>query len=155
MEGDGQKKKELLSKMAALCSRSEQCSPDIHKKIIAAGLSENEAVEILDYLKKEKYIDDERYAKAYVAEKFRINKWGRVKIKYYLCMKGLPDDIIGTGLETVDGEKYVGLLLNTMKEKAGKVKKKNKFEKMGQVIRYARNRGFEPELIHRYINQVL
>jgi regulatory protein len=155
MSVEESKKKEVISDMARLCSRSEQCSPEIHKKIIATGLTEDETVGILNYLKEEKYIDDERYVKAYVAEKFRINRWGRVKMKYYLRMKGLPDDIIEAGLESIDETKYRDILLKTMKEKAKKVNKKNKFEKMGQVIRYTQGRGFEPELIHRYMSEVL
>jgi len=55
----------------------------------------------------------------------------------------------------MDEEKYRKVLIKTLKEKARTVKKKNKFEKMGQVIRFAQNRGFEPELIHRYLNEVL
>lgn len=155
MSTDEVKNKQVITAMAALCSRSERCSPDIQKKIIAAGLTEDEAVDILNYLKEEKYIDDERYAKAYVNEKFRINKWGRIKMRYYLRMKGLPDDIIETGMDAIDKKKYADVLLKTMKEKARKIKKKNKFEKMGQIIRYTQNRGFEPELIHRYMNEVI
>ena len=155
MSVEESKKKEVVSHMAALCSRSEQCSPDIRKKIIASGLSENEAADVINYLKQEKYIDDERYVKAYVAEKFRIKKWGRIKMKYYLRMKGLPDDIIEAGMEALDEGKYIDLLQKTMKEKARKIKNKNKFEKMGQIIRYTQSRGFEPELIHRYMNEVL
>ena len=155
MTSEETNKKQVISHMATLCSRSEQCSPDIRKKIIAAGLTEDEAAEIIIYLKEEKYIDDERYVKAYIAEKFKINKWGRVKMKYYLRQKGLTDDVIEKGMESIDEKKYVDLLLKTMKEKARKVKKKNKFEKMGQIIRYTQSRGFEPEIIHRYINKVL
>ena len=155
MSADEPKKKQVVSTMAALCSRSERCSADIRKKIIAAGLTEDEANEILDFLKEENYVDDKRYVKAYVAEKLRINKWGRVKMRYYLRMKGLPEDIIETGMETIDEKKYTDVLLKTMKEKARKIKKKNKFEKMGQIIRFTQNRGFEPELIHRHMNEVL
>lgn len=155
MSTDEPKKKQVTSTMAALCSRSEHCSTDIHKKIIAAGLTENGAADILNYLREEKYIDDKRYVKAYVSEKFRINKWGRIKMRYYLRMKGLKDDIIESGLDEIDEKKYADVLLKTMKDKARKIKKKNKFEKMGQIIRYTHNRGFEPELIHRYMNEVL
>ena len=148
-------KNEAFKKMAALCSRSEQCSTDIRKKLLAFGLDENEAEEVLEKLKSEKFIDDKRYAKAYVTEKFRINKWGRIKIRYYLKAKGLDDLTIETGLENIEPEKYKNALLKTMKEKARKVKKKNKYEKMGQIIRFAQNRGYEPELIHRYLNDSL
>ncbi|MGM0621291.1 MAG: regulatory protein RecX [Bacteroidota bacterium] len=146
---------QVYTRMAALCSRAEQCSPDIRKKIIAAGLSDDEAGDIIEKLKAEKFIDDQRYANFYVAEKFRINKWGRIKIRYYLRMKGLDDALIQNGLNELDEEKYQQTLIKTLKEKARTVKKKNKFEKMGQIIRFAQNRGFEPELIHRYLNEVI
>ncbi|HKI90327.1 MAG TPA: regulatory protein RecX [Draconibacterium sp.] len=155
MENEKITVKETFAQLARLCSRSEQCSPDIRRKILAAGHSEEEADEIIEMLKKENFLNDERYVKAYVADKFRMNKWGKVKIRYYLKGKGLPDEIIQTGLEEIDDEKYKQALLKILKDKAKSVKKKNKYEKMGQVIRFAQSRGFEPEIIHRYLNEVL
>ena len=155
MENQEQIAKQAYSKMAQLCSRSEQCSADIRKKIIAFELVSEVVDEIIDKLKTEKYLNDERYIKAYVADKFRINKWGRVKIRHNLRMKGLPEEMIQNELEDIDKEKYKAVLIKTMKAKAKTVKKKNRFEKMGQIIRFAQTRGFEPELIHRYMNLVL
>ena len=155
MSVEESKKKQVISQMAAICSRSEQCSPDIRKKITASGLNEEETEEILRYLIKENFINDDRYIKAYVSEKFRINQWGRIKMRYYLRAKGLSDEMIENGLQDLDEKKYKDILLKTMKEKAKKTGKKNKFEKMGQIIRFAQSRGFEPELIHRYMNEVL
>jgi regulatory protein len=146
---------QVYSKMAQLCSRSEQCSGDVRKKIIAFELEEEEAEEILKKLKAEKFIDDERYIKAYVSDKFKFNKWGKVKLRHNLRMKGLPEDLIHSGLDKIDEEKYKTVLIKTMTDKAKTVKKKTKFEKMGSVIRFAQTRGFEPEMIHRYINLVL
>ncbi len=155
MENQEQIAKQAYSKMAQLCSRSEQCSADIRKKIIAFELVSEVVDEIIDKLKTEKYLNDERYIKAYVTDKFRINKWGRVKIRHNLRMKGLPEEMIQNELEDIDKEKYKAVLIKTMKAKAKTVKKKNRFEKMGQIIRFAQTRGFEPELIHRYMNLVL
>lgn len=146
---------ELFARMAALCSRSEKCSTDIHKKIMVTGLSSDEADDIIEKLKAEKFIDDERYIRSYVSDKFKFNKWGKVKIRHYLKIKGLPDELIQTGLNEIDAGKYHETLVKTLKEKARKVKKKNKYEKMGQLIRFAQNRGFEPEIIHRYLNEVV
>jgi regulatory protein len=155
MDTEEKTAQEIFARMAALCSRSEQCSTDIHKKITAAGLSNDEADEIIEKLKAEKFIDDERYIRSYVSDKFKFNKWGKVKIRHYLKMKGLPDTLIQNGLDEIDSEKYREVLIKTLKERARKVKKKNKFEKMGQLIRFAQNRGFEPEMIHRYLNEVI
>jgi regulatory protein len=146
---------QAYAKMAQICSRSEQCSADIRKKIMAYEIVEEIVDQIIDKLIDEKYIDDKRFVKAYVNDKFKINKWGKVKIRHYLRLKGLQDDIIQFGLEEIDPEKYKTVLVKTMKDKAKTIKKKNKFEKMGQIIRFAQNRGFEPEMIHRYLNLAL
>lgn len=148
-------KNELYKRMAALCSRSEQCSADIHRKIVAAGVSEEEADEMIDKLVDENFINSERFVKAYVGDKFRLNKWGKVKIRHYLKLKGLPDDLIQTELDNINETRYKQVLLKTMKNKARSVKKKPKYEKMGQIIRFTQNRGFEPELIHRYLSEVV
>lgn len=155
MENKEREAEEVFKRMAAICSHTEQCSPDIRKKITAAGLSGEEADEIIEKLIAENFIDDERYVRSYVADKFRINKWGKIKIRHYLKMKGLSDGFIQNGLDGIDMEEYRGLLIKTLKEKARTVKNKNRYERMGQIIRFAQNRGFEPELIHRYLNEVI
>ena len=103
MENQESIAKQAYSKMAQLCSRSEQCSSEIRKKIIAFDLDNDIVDDIIEELKAEKYLNDERYIKAYVADKFRINKWGRIKMRYYLRMKGLPEDIIKNELDEIDG----------------------------------------------------
>ncbi len=147
--------KEAYSKMARLCSRSEQCSADIRRKIIAYELVDEIVEEILEKLKKEKFLNDDRYVKAYVADKFKFNKWGKVKIRHNLRMKGLPEELIQNHLDEIDEEKYKKLLIKTMKDKAKSVKKNDRFEKMGQIIRFAQTRGFEPEMIHRHLKEVM
>jgi len=146
---------EAYTKMAQLCSRSEQCSADIRKKMITYDLVDEVVDEIITKLKSERFLDDKRYVNAYISDKFRLNKWGKIKIKHYLKLKGLSDDIIQDGLDEINDEKYKTTLIKTMKEKAKAVKNKDKFEKMGQIIRFAQNRGFEPELIHRYMSEVV
>ena len=155
MENQEQTAKQAYSKMARLCSRSEQCSADIRKKIAIFELPEETIDEIIINLKSEKYLDDERYAKAYIKDKFRFNKWGKIKLRHNLRMKGVSENYIQAGLDEIDIERYKKVLIKTMKDKAKTIKKKEKFEKMGQVIRFAQTRGFEPELIHRYLNLVI
>ena len=147
--------KQAYSKMAQLCSRSERCSADIRKKILAYEIVEEIVDEILEKLIEEKYIDDHRFVRAYVNDKFKINKWGRIKMRHYLRAKGLSDEVIAYGLENIDEEKYNAVLVKTMKAKAKSIKEKDRFKKMGQVIRFTQNRGFEPELIHRHMKMVL
>jgi regulatory protein len=145
---------EIYSKLAKMCARSEQCSPDLAKKIRELGGDRTSEENILGRLKKEGFLSDERYVKAYVQEKFRINGWGKVKMRYYLKMKGLKENLIEAGLNEIGEEEYHHILVKTMKQKAKTVKSVNRYEKMGQIIRFTQSRGFEPELIHRYMNEV-
>lgn len=155
MESEEKLYKEIYNKMAILCSRSEQCSVDIRKKIFALGGDQLTGDQIIQKLTEERFIDDNRYIKAYIADKFKINKWGRIKLRYYLKMKGLSDNLIDDGLSVIDPDKYREVLVKIMREKAKAVKNKPKFEKMGQIIQFAHSRGFEPELIHRFMSEVV
>lgn len=155
MENEDKQEKEIFGKMAALCSRSEQCTADIRKKIKALGANSLTTERIIALLEKENFLSDERYAHSFASEKFRINKWGKIKIRYTLKMKGLGEQVTEAALEAIDKEAYVALLKKTMNEKAKGLKKVEKYQKMAQIIRFAQGRGFEPELIHRYLNEVL
>jgi regulatory protein len=154
MEKVEKPEQEIYSKLARLCSHSEQCSPDLRKKIREMGGTSAMADRIIEQLEKEKFLSDERYARAYVSEKFRINKWGRIKMEYYLRMKGLKDSIIKSGFTEIDENQYIKLLMQIMKEKAKSITRGNKFDRMGQIIRFTQSRGFEPELIHRYLGEI-
>jgi regulatory protein len=155
MKNDKKTTEEIYWKMTSICSRAEQCPHDIYKKMATSGLTDEQADEIIKKLKEEKFIDEERYVNAFVSDKFKFNKWGKVKIRYHLKMKNLPDTLIQHGLNLIDNEKYIEVLKKTMKGKAQTVKNRGKYEKMGQIIRFAQNRGFEPELIHRYLNDIV
>ena len=147
--------REAYAKMAQLCSRSEQCSADIRKKMVAYEIMDELVEEIITKLRKEKFLDDERYVKAYISDKFRLNKWGKIKMRYYLKANGLQDNIIEKALQEIKEEQYTKVLISTLKEKAKTIKSGDKFEKMGQIIRFAQSRGFEPEIIHRYLPEVV
>jgi len=155
MESRNLEIKEVYTKMAQLCSRSEQCSADIRKKMIAYEIKDELVEEIIEKLKAEKFLDDERYVKAYVSDKFRLNKWGKIKMRYYLKAKGLSNNVIEKGFLEIKEEQYIKVLISTLKEKAKTIKSGDKFDKMGQIIRFAQSRGFEPEMIHRYLSEVV
>lgn len=155
MENHEENVKQAYSKMAHLCSRSEQCSTDIRKKILTYEIVDEIVDEIIEKLIDEKFIDDKRFVRAYVNDKFKINKWGKIKMRHYLRAKGLSDELIQYGFENIDDKKYKDVLIKTMKAKSKAIKEKDKFKKMGQIIRFTQNRGFEPELIHRYMNLAL
>ena len=134
---------EILYKLAAKCSTSEQCLSDIETKLSRYDLTEEERTRILRHLIEEKYIDDCRYAEAYVRDKYRFNKWGRIKIAQGLRMKGIDNETINNAMGAIDEDEYLGILRDLIKAKRKSTRGKNDYEINGKIARFAVGRGFE------------
>ena len=134
---------EILYKLAAKCSISEQCLSDIEVKLAKYDLPDEEKTRILHYLVEEKYIDDKRYAEAFVRDKYRFNKWGRIKIAQGLRMKGIDSQTISNAMETINETEYLSILRDLIKTKRKSTHGKNDYEINGKLARFATGRGFE------------
>lgn len=141
-----------LSRAMALCSQKEQCIDDITKKLTAWELSENDSRKIINSLLKEKFIDEKRYAGFFARDKFRFNKWGKIKIAAHLKMKNIPSGIIKEALESIDNEEYVDVLKNLLSEHRRHIKAKNQYDLKGKLLRYGQSKGFENGLLFDLIN---
>lgn len=140
---------EILYKMAAKCSTSEQCMSDIEAKLSRYDLTEEERTRILRHLVEEKYIDDRRYAEAFVRDKYRFNKWGRIKIAQGLRMKGIDSETISTAMKAIDEAEYLDILRDLIKAKRKSTRGKNDYEINGKLVRFATGRGFEHAAIRQ------
>ena len=129
--------------MAARCSVSEQCLSDVEAKLAKYDLTEEERTRILRYLVEEKYVDDGRYAEAYVRDKYRFNKWGRIKITQGLRMKGIDRETIDAAMEAIDEREYLDILRDLIKAKRKSTRGKSDYEINGKIVRFAAGRGFE------------
>lgn len=136
-------------KATAICSRGETSSFDIHEKLRKWGLEEPDAKEIIEQLKAEKYLNDERFARAYVKDKFRFNHWGRQKIAYMLSSKKISREIQQAAFEEIEEESYSEELVRLIKAKEKTIKADDLFEKRNKLIRFAMARGFETEQIFK------
>ena len=85
--------KKAYGRLARICSRREYASKDVLSKLCRMGLSESEAASVLEMLKKEGFVDDARYAEAYISEKIRLARWGKRKIRSFLATKRISDDM--------------------------------------------------------------
>ena len=119
---------EMLRRAAAYCSTAEHCIQDVQKKIKAAGLSQEEGERIIARLLQEKFIDEHRFARYFVNDKLRFNKWGRIKIAYELQKRNIPAPIRSEGKDERDI--YIKLL------------------------RFAAGRGFESRETSRCLKQL-
>lgn len=134
-------------KASAICSRGETCTFDIQAKLKAWGLEQEDSEPVINQLKEEKYLDDERFARAYVKDKFRFNRWGRQKIAYMLHTKNISRDIQESAFEEIDQETYSEKLLELIAEKEKTIRAKDKLDKRNKLMRFAMGRGFESNMI--------
>jgi regulatory protein len=141
-----------LKRAAALCSKQEQCSHHIREKLKTWNVSYDDAEKIIEMLKKEKFLDDQRYATFYVRDKFRFNGWGKIKMAVMLRQKGIPEVTIDEALNQIDQERYFQLCHRLISEKSASLKETNLFKRKGKLFRFAAQRGFESDLIHRILN---
>ena len=134
---------EMLHRAAAYCSAGERCIQDLEKKIKAAGLTEEESDRIIARLLEERFIDESRFARYFVNDKLRFNKWGRVKINYEMQRKGIPSGIRSEALAGIDEQEYCSILLSLLKSKKKATRGKNDREIYAKLLRFAFGRGFE------------
>ncbi|MDD2799459.1 MAG: regulatory protein RecX [Bacteroidales bacterium] len=146
---------ELLHKAAAYCSSSEHCKSEVQEKVIAWGGTQVEATRIVKRLISERFIDDERYAKAFVKDKFRFNQWGKYKIKMTLQQKKLNPETIENALAEIEEEDYQETLIEILHHKRKTIKDKDYQTVKGKLFRFAASRGFESNLILQTISRIL
>ena len=142
------------NKAALLCSRSEKCTAEIQEKLQLWGLSGDESEPVIEKLIDEKYIDDERYARAYVKDKFRFNRWGKQKIAYMLRAKKIPEEIINRALDEIEDLGYSEKLIKLLEDKAHSIKAQNAFDKRSKLMHFALSRGFESGEIYKALKEM-
>lgn len=138
---------DALSFSATLCSVSEQCSYDIKRKIEKFELTSEEVTLLVKKLKKDGFLDEERYVGAFVNDRFKYNKWGKIKITYLLKQKGIESSIIYDCLESIEDEVYFSTLYDLIKHKQKVTKGKDKSDIRNKLYRFAAGRGFESKII--------
>ena len=138
---------EVLNKAAAYCTLCERCISEVSAKLTAWGVPQNEQEEIIARLTNEKFIDEERYCRAFVNDKVKFNRWGRIKITTALREKNLPQEYIKEALENIDDDIYLQALKETIDIKRREFKGKDDFATQQKIIRHAASRGYEPSLI--------
>ena len=142
---------EALYKSAAYCSQSEHCISELKNKLTQWSVTESDQFKIIRYLKEEKYLDEKRFAFAYVKDKFRYNKWGKIKIRLELHQKRIEKELIEVALETIDLEEYKGMIIRLAKEKEKKLTYRNEYERKGKLYRFLAGKGFEMDVISKII----
>jgi len=136
---------QALRRMAAYCSRAERCSWDLRRKMEEWEIPAEQQNQIIQQLQKEKFLDEERYCKAFVNDKTKYNRWGINKIRFELRKKKLPEPLIREALKNIDPEENRERLRLLIEQKKKSVKGKNEWEIRQKLMRFAASRGFSQE----------
>lgn len=137
--------------LAALCAQSEHCQWEMLEKMRRWQLDDAAQARVMQRLTKERFVDDERYARAFVNDKVRYNRWGRRKVEQALWQKHIADDISQRVLDEVNDEEYLNALRPLLQQKRRTTKAANDYELNQKLLRFALSRGFTYDLIRQCI----
>ena len=143
---------EAYLQLAALCAQAEHCQQEMRDKMRRWELDETVQNRIIDRLIKERYVDDERYARAFVKDKIRYNKWGRRKVQQALWQKHIDAEIQQRVLDEIDEKEYLDILRPLLKQKRKSIKAESDYELNQKLVRFALGRGFGFDIIRQYLN---
>ena len=143
---------EAYLQLAALCAQAEHCQQEMRDKMRRWELDETVQNRIIDRLIKERYVDDERYARAFVKDKIRYNKWGRRKVQQALWQKHIDAEIQQRVLDEIDEKEYLDILRPLLKQKRKSIKAESDYELNQKLVRFALGRGFGFDIIRQCLN---
>ncbi len=141
--------KTAYNKTTALCARREYCSGDMIKKLKNWEVPDEIITKVIGQLKEEKFIDDTRYARFFVRDKAKFNRWGEQKIVWAMRQKLISQEIIQDALNQLDQEELQNTLLQLLKEKNRQIKEENPHKRKAAIIRFATSRGFSYSQIQK------
>lgn len=116
-------------------------------KIYSWGLHQREVESIISYLIEEGFLKEERFAIAYAGGKFRVKKWGKIKIKLALKNKKISEPLIKKALGEISDSDYRKMLQKVISAKEKLVTEKDPYKRKYKIASYAISRGFEPQLV--------
>lgn len=137
----------IYQKISRYCAYRERSEEEVVQKLKQLGATGNDIRQNLLLLKAENFIDNNRFAFAFVRGKFNNNKWGRLKIKAALQQKGVDKAIIAEALQQIDEHEYSATLRRVLAKKAALIKAETPAKARASLMRFAYSKGFEPGLI--------
>ena len=147
--------KQALESLMRLCARAERSSGDALRLMNGWEVPVTERNEVLQRLIRERYIDDERYAEAFVREKTNLSAWGEYKIRTSLRRKGIADEIINRALAQLSPEQNRERLIERLQRKAKSIKYDTTYQLKTKLIRYGASLGFAMEEVIESTNEVI
>ncbi|MBQ7419113.1 MAG: RecX family transcriptional regulator [Prevotella sp.] len=140
---------EAYLRLAALCAQAEHCQYEMMEKMHRWEVPDEVRYRVVERLMKERFVDDERFARAFVKDKVHYNKWGRRKVEQALWQKHIDEAVRQRVLDEVDDEEYLCVLRPMLRQKRKTTKANSEYELNGKLIKFAISRGFTMDIIRQ------
>lgn len=145
---------EALARLEAYCAYQDRCTDEILKKTSLWGMSIDEGQELLNELIEKGFVDDARFVDSFVSGKFRYKKWGRIKIRYELKKKRIPENLIKKSISEINPDLYYSNLKKLGERKWVDTKGKDLWDKKAKVMRFLASKGYESDLINDVLQEI-
>ena len=146
-------KEQALQKLKHYCGYQDRSHSEVRQKLYDLGVWKKDHDEIIATLIEENYLNEERFAMAFVSGKFRMKQWGRVKIKYELKQKQVSEYSIKKALKEINDDDYMAILKKLADEKYSALKDEQYLVRKKKTIDYLMQKGYEPGLIQKILNE--
>ena len=131
-----------------ICGYRERSKKEVEDKLIAKSFNQKIIKVCIERLVELDFLNNIRFSKSFSRGKNNNNRWGKNKIKFHLKNKGLTDDEINIGIESINEESYLNILKKNIELYNKKLKEPDRNKLIGHLI----NKGYEMDLILRYIS---
>lgn len=146
---------EAKVKLEAFCAYQERCEQEIRQKIDTWGIFGEDVDFLVSDLISNNFLNEQRFAEAFVSGKFRIKKWGRIKIKQHLKQKNISHYSIKKGFAEIDPTEYWQTILALGESKNKLIRAKDGWDRRIKLQRYLQSKGYEGDLIKEAIAELL
>ncbi|MGW1454645.1 regulatory protein RecX [Salegentibacter agarivorans] len=137
------------------CAYRDRCHKEIEEKLREMKMIPAAQAQIIMELMQENFLNEERFARSFVRGKFRIKKWGKIKIKQELKFKEISTPIIKIALTEIDEQKYISTLYEVAEKKLKLLKEPDKFKKKRKLADFLLRKGYESNLVYEVANELL
>ena len=143
-----------LLRLEELCARAEHCEFELRQKLYRWMVPASDADTIINSLKHRRFLDDQRFTRAFVRDKIQYARWGKRKIALALAAKRIERDTVAEALDDIDQSDYENNLAELLKAKARTIDDAKTYDGRTKLFRFAASRGFEPDLVAKYIRKL-
>ncbi|APG60576.1 regulatory protein RecX [Christiangramia salexigens] len=146
---------EALQKLMHFCAYRDRSQKEVEDKLKQMRMIPEAQEKIIINLMQEGFLNEERFARSFVRGKFRIKKWGRIKITQELKKREISSPIIKLGLSEIEEPVYRQTLYEIAEKKCALIKETNSFKKKKKLSDHLIRRGYEPQLVFDCTNDLI